>query len=90
MKKFLVWLLIGGSVMILGPKGMELGSYNDQGQFMTIGPGGMKIGNVDKQGNLFQLGKDGMSLGKVGKDSEWGLKSIRPKPFTAFGGNEDD
>lgn len=86
MKKFLVWLLIGGSVMILGPKGMELGSYNDQGQFMTVGPEGMKLGNVDKQGNVFQLGKGGMSLGKVGDRS----KSLSLEPPSSWFDNKNE
>ncbi len=88
MKKFLVWILIGGSVMILGPKGMELGSQSNQGDYMITGPEGMKLGNVDKQGNLFQLGPDGMNLGKIGEGSEWGLKSIGPKPL--FDSNDSD
>lgn len=81
MKKFLAWVLLGGSIMVLGPKGMELGSQSDTGQYMTVGPEGMKLGNVDKYGNVFQLGKDGMSLGKIGDDYGCGVKSVMPKPL---------
>ncbi len=75
MKKFLVWILLGSSIMVIGPKGMELGSQDKSGSYMTVGPEGMKLGNVDKQGNLFQLGPDGMSLGEVDRGLESTTKS---------------
>ncbi len=77
MKKFLAWVLLGGGIMVLGPKGMELGNQDKSGSYMTVGPEGMKLGNVDKQGNLFQLGKDGMSLGNVDRDLESTTKPWR-------------
>ncbi len=87
MKKFLVWVLLGSSIMVIGPKGMELGSQDKSGSYMTVGPEGMKLGNIDKQGNMFQLGPDEMSLGKVGDDYRCGVKSVMPKPL--FPDNDD-
>jgi len=74
LKDLLTLAILGGSIMILDPKGITLGTIDNNGSFMTTGPGGMALGTINPDtGSYFKLDKKGMSTGSVGVPSVGGL-----------------
>lgn len=90
LKDLLTVAILGGSIMILDPKGMTLGTIDNNGSFMTTGPGGMALGTINPDtGSYFKLDKKGMSTGSIGKPPVGGL-SIRGNSDNSLGDNDDD
>ena len=69
MKKFLVYLLLGTSVLTINPDGFSSGSIDSNGSFVILTPKGVESGWIDRDGTILSTGEKGITYGFIEPDT---------------------